>query len=426
MIPEGTKVVYVTREIERALGMEPQERYQIISNVGPYEDSIKSQYPRYVHLSEKESDNVQGTTDLIHDAVTAEVMGDHSGSSNLTAQDRTAIIVFKNTSRIEAAAKMHGWELANPSSELSERVENKLSQLRWLGDLSIKYVPAHVLKVTKHIQWKQEPFIIQWAHGHTGDSTLIIRSEAELKTLQEKFPERMARLTAYIHGPSFTVNVVVTPKKILQGNVSYQITGLHPFTDNEFATIGNDWSIVRTLLSKTHLAEIKEMIDAIGLKLQKDGWKGLFGVDFILDTKADKIYLIEINARQPASTTFESFLQKKVREAGSGGEKVSTSTNGKGLTTFEAHIAALLGLPITGDLIHIKDGAQIVQRVTADVHTIPDDIAGSLELSGYQVVPYQNTEFNANLIRIQSMTGIMKDHGVFNEQGQDIIATIQP
>ena len=98
--------------------------------------------------------------------------------------------------------------------------------------------------------------------------------------------------------------------------------------------------------------------------MHESGWKGLFGIDVIYDEERDQFKLIEINARQPASTTYESQLQARFRGHGL-----------VGATIFEAHLAALTG-STRSDLVQIKvgpwqekqieinDGAQIVQRVT--------------------------------------------------------------
>lgn len=412
MAQNHLKIIYVSREIERALGTEPSESYHIVSNKTPYGETVEKQHPDSITLVECPPDKLLGTTDLLNRPETSELISDDA-----------RLLVFKNTLRVEAAAMAHKWQLLNPPASLSERIENKLSQLRWLGPLAKLYLPSHGAKVAKYIAWRPEgragagktetPFIVQWAHGHTGDGTMLVRSADDLKAIQEKFPERMARVSAFVDGPSFTVNVVVTPERIMMGNTSYQITGLPPFTDNTFSTIGNDWGAAKAFLSAADSQTIKAITQEIGRKMQVDGWKGLFGIDFIRDRNG-RMYLIEVNARQPASTTFESALQEEAREKGA-----------RGLTTFEAHLRALLGQPMDQDLIEISDGAQVIQRVTKHVQSVFDDAAKSLEKKGYLIVSYQNTSPNSDLLRIQSATSIMEAHGSFNARGREIAEAIK-
>jgi hypothetical protein len=176
------------------------------------------------------------------------------------------------------------------------------------------------------------------------------------------------------------------------------------------STIGNDWSVPPSILTDIRIEEIQEMSRKIADKMKQSNWKGLFGIDVIYDEELDKIYLIEINARQPASTTFESKLQIQNRNEGL-----------KGITTFEAHIKSLIDEEIKEDIIEINDGAQIVKRVTknditVDINTLKDE--------GYNIIKYNNTKLNSDLIRIQSNMGIMESHNKFNKRGKRILESL--
>jgi hypothetical protein len=58
-------------------------------------------------------------------------------------------------------------------------------------------------------------------------------------------------------------------------------------------------------LSQKTLNQIHEMTQKIGNELSKHSYRGLFGLDLIIDNNG-KVWLIEINARQPASTSMHS------------------------------------------------------------------------------------------------------------------------
>ncbi len=233
-----TPLYYITRDIERALGMTPNANYLIITNKTPFGETLKKQYPEFITLLESPDGRSLGTGALMEHPETAKIIP-HGAQ----------VLVFKNTARIEPIAAAKGWKLINPKASLSETVENKISQVEWLGELGKKHLPMHNLMLAKKLTWTGEPFILQWAHGHTGGGTMLVTSINDLRSLQQKFPERMTRRTAFVRGPSFTVNAVVAADKIVLGNISYQITGLAPFTDNAFTTIGNDchsWPAQRT------------------------------------------------------------------------------------------------------------------------------------------------------------------------------------
>lgn len=402
-------VIYVTRDIERAIGMVPNDSYYIVSNTTPFGESVRTQHPDFVRLIDDGKDESAGTGDLMKDPATQELFQEVFRKTG----SRPYLMVFKNTARIEPIAKENGWTLINPSAAASEKVENKISQIAWLGELE-RLLPPHRLEFVKNVRPDKKPFILQWAHGHTGGGTVLISDEQDLSALKARFPERRCRVTAYVPGPSFTLNVVVTPEKIITSSISYQITGEQPFTASSFATIGNDWGLAHKSLSQEDRQAMHNMAMEIGFRMQKDFWRGLFGIDVIKDAATGKIHLIEVNARQPASTSFESELQLRAREKGA-----------VGLTTFEAHLMALVGHPVSKPLIEIRDGAQILQRVTEETRSVSRETIGALELEGFRAIPYSNASLNSDLLRIQSPVSIMSEHGSFNDIGKKIIERLR-
>ncbi|MBU1895380.1 NUDIX domain-containing protein, partial [Patescibacteria group bacterium] len=147
----------------------------------------------------------------------------------------------------------------------------------------------------------------------------------------------------------------------------------------------------------------------IGNKLRHDGWKGLFGIDVVMDEKSGKLYLIEINARQPASTSYESSLQ--------------IPNNKYQITSFEAHIMALLDQNLSEfELTKIRDGAQVVQRVTKAIPSLPEPKLYKQE--NFKYIKYNNTKPEADLLRMQTPHSIMESHGKLNEEGQRLLGFI--
>lgn len=370
------KILYITKDTERASSIAEDNTYEILSSEG-----------------------TKSTLDILKDQKNIEKI----------KKGNYSIVVFKNNVQIENIAKENSFEILNPKAELSETIENKISQIKWLNELEY-LLPEHKVLTGKEIKWDEKPFILQWAHSHTGEGTYLINSDNELKTIVSNFPDRDARVTEYIIGPMFTLNIVVSKDKVLLGNISYQITGVLPFTENMMSTIGNDWSVPPSILTDLQIEEVKSIADKIGEKMKQSGWKGLFGIDVIYDEQRNKIFLIEINARQPASSTYESEIQKLNRNEGL-----------KGITIFEAHIKALCDERIDEKIIEINDGSQIIKRVTKKDFTV--DI-NTLKDNGYNIIKYNNTRLNSDQFRIQCSMGIMETHNKFNKRGKFILQSI--
>lgn len=394
----NNNIIYIARDIERAIGRIPIDNYFIITNNSPYAHEIKNKYPENVWLID--SQDILDTYELLLIPKVQEII----------SRKNASIMVFKNTIHIENLCKEKGWNLLNPSAELSEKIENKITQVSWLEELA-SLLPPHSISHVIDIEWKEKPFILQWSHGYTGKSTILIQNHHDLDELKKKFPHREARITDFIKGPMFTANIVVTDTINLLGNISYQITGMLPFTENAFSTIGNDWSLPHSILTDSQIKTFEDIANKISQKMQNSGWKGLFGIDVVFDEERQTLYLIEINARQPASTTYESELQSNI----------NMMHGVSGITTFDAHLDTLCGKIITSSLIQINDGAQILQRVTKHAHRINPV---KLTQSDYKIIIYRNTEPNEDLIRIQSKQGIMETHNKLNKRGKEILDLI--
>lgn len=382
-------IVYVTRDLERALGGVLLPNYYIITNTTPFAKTQARNHQNIILLPGKK---------LLD---TSELLGHPATAHFLKKLTNPRLVVFKNTLQIEKICQKNNWTLLNPSAALAGQVEEKISQVSWLGT-NVKYLPPHKIMLGKNLEWKGEKYIIQFNRAHTGTGTMLATSETQIAEIRNKFPNREVRVTKFIAGPAFTSNNVVWGKNVFTENISYQITGLAPFTDNVFATIGNDWRLPSKLLNDKQENQFKKIANDVGKKLARDGWIGLFGIDSILDDATGKIFLIEINARQPASTTYESELQKKN-------------------TTFEAHLAALLGLPAKAyKLQPIQNGAQIIQRMNNSQLPITKQIQNKLKKNGLNIIPYTNSTPGSDLLRIQSKKSFMAGHNQFNVLGESI------
>jgi len=402
-------IIYITRDLERALGFDlSNPSYYIISNTGDFAKRVAKNKNNILLI---EAQKQLDTRELLQNEKAKNFINKISTSAKATAdKNNPQILVFKPTTQIEKICTENNWQLLNPSAELANKIEQKISGVQWLGEES-KYLPNAKIDVCGNINFNGEKFILQFNQSHTGSGTILIESEKQLEEIKTKFPKRECKTTRFVDGTLFTNNNIVTDKEIILGNISYQITGLEPFTKNKFATIGNDWGLAHKLLTEKQLNKYKEIVEAVGQKMQAENWRGLFGVDIILEKNSDNLYLIEINARQPAGTTFESQLQMANRK------------NENEITTFEGHILALLGCSLSDKkLIEITDGAQIIFRKNFDLpETKLQTIQNNLEKEKFMVIKYDNTKENSDLLRIQSQTSIMEKHNEFNETGKIII-----
>jgi hypothetical protein len=389
-------IVYITRDLERALPLLGRKSTYIVSNTSPFAKKLAKKYKGLFLIS---NEQILDTRELLSNKKVIDFIDSLADVS---------LVVFKSTPAIENICKEHRWKLLNPPSELSSTIEEKISQIDWLHDAA-DLLPPHTIISGSSLRFEGENFIIQFNRAHTGSGTILINSTAKANEISNKFPNRPLRKTKLISGPVFTSNNIISGTKILSGPISYQITGMQPFTDNGFSTIGNDWSLPAKLLSKKNLKEYEQIVKSVGQKMIQSNWSGLFGIDTILDETSGHLYLLEINARQPASTSFESTLQKKLGES-----------------TMELHLKALIKDKDIPKPKNIKNGAQIILRNGDKVdRKSAEKIARTLEKLGFSTIFYRNETPNTDLLRIMSKKGIMSNHNEFNKIGLSIKQAIE-
>lgn len=400
MKPKNT-VIYIARDLERALGPQTGSALIIITNSTPFAKQVAATRSDIILI---EAETSLDTPELLQHPTTVACLEQYRDAG---------IVVFKNIPAITKLCAARGWKLLNPPATLANQVEEKISQVEWLGDLA-NYLPPHQIQLLKDVVFAGAPFIVQFNRAHTGNGTILIDNATKLQELQAQFPDRPVRVTDFVNGYMFTSNNIVCGNTVITGNISYQITGLAPFTNSAFTTIGNDWALGKQLIDSALYRQYEQIVMDIGAKLAHEGWRGLFGVDIILDVAAQKLYLIEINARQPASTTYESQLQT-----------MAEPEQEFFYTMFDGHLRALRDENLDPmEMIEINDGAQIILRNQSgrdwsDQRLQP--AISTLQTLGFNCIAYPNTEPGSDRLRIQSATSLFRAPGKFNEVGQAIV-----
>jgi len=399
-------LLYVTRDIERAMGISPTtEGYVIIANESAYAKEVPH-LKKQIHLSPVPP---ASPTSSLLTYMSLDDANKYTIPKHILSGKKKELVVFKQNALIHKICEKHNYKLLNPSYKKAEQVESKLSQIEWLGDLA-KHLPPYEVVKGSDLPWDGTAYILQTNRSHSGEGTVRIEKPEQVSYYRSVFSNQPYRTSKLIDGHVYTMNVAVGKDTFLTGNISYQITGLEPFTDRPFATIGNDWSLPNRTLSSDVRDAIYDIANKAAEKMMKFKWKGLFGIDVIVENESNEVYLIEINARQPASTTFESQLQKEQR------------TSDKEVTMFEAHLAALVGLSLSGyATVKINAGAQIIMRNRGEVERLKGGIkrkpVNGISFLADESIETLTTKINA----IDSVTSIPYEHNIW--PGSDLLRT---
>lgn len=222
---------------------------------------------------------------------------------NKTSADRQVVIVpFKPSAKIDFLCRQNSWICASNKHQLNRILEDKINFLHLCQKHNLPQIPSttdyfnqdNFLKYQKKYQ---SLLVVQSPFGWAGKSTFSADNWTDIKN---KIPiDSMVKFSPFVNGYSLLNNCCLTSKGLIQSPPALQYTGVKPFTNNPFTTIGRQWP---SLAPKNIQNEVKKITQNFSDILIQMGYKGFFGLDFMVSK--DKVYLLECNPRLTASFAF--------------------------------------------------------------------------------------------------------------------------
>jgi biotin carboxylase len=204
----------------------------------------------------------------------------------------------------EALVKNLGFELALPSNELRTRIDSKIVTTRLGNEVGVSSVPNALGRAASYTELLAlaasaklgQDLVVQTPYGDSGRTTFFIRSKDDWdkyasKIAEEELVKVMKRLN---HMPG-TVEGCATHCGTLVGPIMADITGFAEVTPYKGGWCGDD--IDPAILPRDIEDKVAAMVRRLGDRLWQEGYKGVFCLDFLLDTDTHEVYLGEINPR---------------------------------------------------------------------------------------------------------------------------------
>lgn len=233
-----------------------------------------------------------------------------------------AIIVLKASSKMEKICRENNWKLiANPTSFGKKMLENKVNFRRILEQIKVAVPPGEIASVNELdyenlLEKYGLPFVVQHSTKGGGKGTFFINnqedfdrasrklkgkwhaeeSEIDEELKYEAVPE--AIVAQYVQGSSPSITGCVTKHGILSTNLQHQVIDAPELYNSERGSglfCGHDWTSSRFSGEINQQAE--QAVEKIGCHFKKMGYRGIFGIDFVLDGKTKKLYVVECNPR---------------------------------------------------------------------------------------------------------------------------------
>jgi glutathione synthase/RimK-type ligase-like ATP-grasp enzyme len=196
--------------------------------------------------------------------------------------------------------------LAN-SSKMRDKFEDKIRTRALLQNLGITVPSGEVSRIDSldFNELKNKyglPFVIQLPFGTSGSGTRFIFDKFGL----DEFSIEVARnekayaiVAKYVHGVPMNANAVIWDGEVILSPPSFQVIGPSECSNHSEAYCGNDYAAAAKLDFQVK-TRISSMFLTLGKHLSNTGYKGIFGIDFILTD--NEVVAIEINPRFQGST----------------------------------------------------------------------------------------------------------------------------
>jgi len=214
------------------------------------------------------------------------------------------IVFLMFDEQTEQLAKELGAEVWFPEAKLRNRVDNKIETVRIGNKAGVPSVPNTLSEVKsyKHLQEVSkkagvgDDLVLQTAYGDSGHTTFFIKSEADFRRHEhEIIGQGEVKIMKRINCRGSAIEACATKQGTIVGPLMTELVGFKELTPYRGGWCGNE--IFPTAFPPKTRQKARELTFKFGEQLKKEGYRGYFELDFLIDKQSGEIYLGELNPR---------------------------------------------------------------------------------------------------------------------------------
>ena len=242
-------------------------------------------------------------------------------------KEKPVLLLYRMSEGLVNLFKENKWTIVGSDYNVRKKYDNKIDFNRILEEVDLP-VPPYMILPQEEIDYDVvakslgDKVVIQFPISFSGSGTFIVQSKEDFyKTIssdrfvkqKKKNTQKKIRITKYINRKlSPVMGVCCTKEGIVYTDLYNQIIDMPEVVNEDKGTgvyCGNEWTSVN--FSETVKKQAYKAADKIGKYLKnKEGYKGYFGLDFILDDDTKILYPIEVNVRLIGSFPVFSMIQE--------------------------------------------------------------------------------------------------------------------
>jgi len=207
----------------------------------------------------------------------------------------------EETERLSAELGADVWF---PKAKLRTKMDNKIETVRIGNKAGVPSVPNVLAEVTSYKNLREtcekagigHDLVLQSAFGDSGHTTYFIKSVADFRRHEhEIIGEGEIKIMKRIDCRGSAIEACVTKQGTIVGPLMTELVGFKELTPYRGGWCGNE--ILSTAFPPKVRTKARELTFKFGEQLRKEGYRGYFELDFLIDKKTGDLWLGELNPR---------------------------------------------------------------------------------------------------------------------------------
>lgn len=263
-----------------------------------YIDCFDGRHPNVFSPTETEHPEFQSIEDIV------EYLLEHKEViQQIKASGRRPKAVFLMfNKRVEKICKELGIDVWFPKAALREKIDHKIETVRIGNAANVPSVPNILSKVRSwsHLQKLAEPIgtdlVLQSAFGDSGHTTFFIQNEDDFNRHKDEIVGKgEIKIMKRIKNHGAAVEACATKAGTLVGPMMTELVGFKQLTPYRGGWCGNE--IFPDAFDESIRNKARQYTEQFGDQLIKEGYRGYFELDFLIDKEDGEVYLGECNPR---------------------------------------------------------------------------------------------------------------------------------
>jgi biotin carboxylase len=290
-----TPVYFVSATAFNLLGIDRWVRTLRFIN---YYDSFDGWHPNVFVPHERPARTFESIEEIVNYLLGHKEVGDivrgHGGG-------KAAFLMFDEET--EELSRELGLDVAFPSASLRHRLDSKIETTRLGNDAGVPSVPNVMGTATSYAELLAlasgaglgSDLVVQTPYGDSGQTTFFIADDDHWKASETKVAGEPIKVMKRIEPRELAIEGVITRHGTLVGPLMAELVGFEELTPYDGGWCGDDVS--PELLTEQQRRVARERTIAMGERLRREGYRGYFELDFLLDADTGELWLGELNPR---------------------------------------------------------------------------------------------------------------------------------